>query len=150
VRVLENVDPRVLDRAVVQRRPVPQVNTTNEKHDSDQRVAQEVDGAPNGAAQREWADDARAEDIGQTEEQRTHGLTNEEERRRDHRQEYVLEHVDAEQVRGDGLERRHEREQQGRDAEEEDTCSPDRPPPAVHPAHATRIYRRREDGGEDC
>ena len=108
-----------------------------------------MDEAPNGAAPRERAHDARADQIGQTEEQRTHGLADEEERRRDHRQENVLEHVDAEQIHGDGLERRYEREQQGRDAEEEDSGAPHRPSPALHPAHAARIRHRREDGGDN-
>ena len=143
------MDPRVLHRGVVQRRPVPQVDTTHEEHDRDERMAQEVDDAANGAVPRERANDARADDIGQTEEERTHGLADEEERRRDHRQENVLEHVDAEEIRGDGLKRRHEREQQSRDAEEEDSRAPHRPPPALHPAHAARIRHRREDGDDD-
>jgi len=112
-------------------------------------MTEEVGEAANGPAPRERAHDARANDLGQAEKQRTHGLADEEERWRDHREQNVLEHVDAEQVRGDGLDRRYEREQQGRDAEEEHTRAPHRPPPALHPAHAARVRHRREDGGDD-
>jgi hypothetical protein len=112
-------------------------------------MAQDVGEAANGAAPRERAHDARTNDIRKTEEKRTHGLADEEQRRRDHGEENVLEHVDAEQIRGDVLERRYQREQQRRGAEEEGSRAPHRPPPALHPAHAARIRRRREDGSDD-
>ena len=61
----------------------------------------------------------------------------------------MLEHVDAEEVGGEDVERGHQREEERRDAEEEDAGAPRRPSPPLHPAHAARVRRRREDGADD-
>lgn len=149
VRVLEDVQSRVLDSRVVQRRPVPEIDAADEQQDRDEWMAQDVTENAHRSVPRERSHDAGTHDIGQSKEHRPHRLADEQERRRDRGEEHVLQHVDAEEVRGQHVERGHQREEKRRDPEEEDSGPPHRPPPPLHPAHAARVSRRREDGDDD-
>ena len=147
--VLEDVDPRVLDRGVVERWPVPEIDPADEQQDRDERMTQDVNDGPHRPVPRERPHHASAHHVGQTEEHRAYGLTDEDERRRDHREEHVLQHVDAEEIDREDLERWYQRGEERRDPEEEDARAPRRPAPPLHPPHATRVGRRGENGDDD-
>src|SRR5438128_8828890 len=57
-------------------------------------------------------------------------------------EEHVLQHVDAEEVDREYLERGYERGEERRDSEEEDARAPRRPAPPLHPPHAARVDRK--------
>jgi hypothetical protein len=56
----------------------------------------------------------------------------------------VLDHVDAEQLQRDGVDRRRERDDERCEPEQEQCGAPDRPAPTR--AGTAEVYERREDG----
>jgi hypothetical protein len=56
----------------------------------------------------------------------------------------VLDHVDAEELQRDGVDRRRERDDKGCEPEQEERGTPQRP--AATRAGTAEVYERREDG----
>jgi hypothetical protein len=128
---------------------VPEEHASDEQQRRHERMAKDVNESAHRTLARERPHHADTHEIGQTHQHWTHGLADEQQRRCDRGEEHVLEHVDAEEIRREVVERRHQCEEERHEPEEEDSGAPGRPPPALHPAYASRVRRRREDGDDD-
>ena len=95
------------------------------------------------------ADDGPADREGEAPQQRPHRRTGEQQGRGHHEQQHVLEHVDAEQLEGDGVDRRGQRCEKSGEPQNEEQGPPDRPP--VSRAGAAEIHdgRKQREAGED-
>jgi hypothetical protein len=85
-----------------------------------------------------------AQDERQTAKERAHRRAGKEERRGDDEQEHVLDHVDAEQLERDRVDRRRERRDDRGESQQEQRGPPERPPPA-RPGTA-EVHAGSEDG----
>jgi hypothetical protein len=128
---------------------VPEEHAADEHQGGDHWMAQDVNEGAHRSVARERPHHAGAHELGNTHKHRPHGLADEEERRGDRGEQHVLQHVDAEEIRRQDIERGHQREKERCDPEEEDSGAPRRPPPALHAANAARVGRRHKDGDGD-
>lgn len=139
------VQSRKLDRGVVDPRDVPDVQAPDIEGSRDERQSQTVERPPDAPRAGERPHQNAAERAGQPEEQRTDRRAELEEWGGDNHEEHVLDHVDAEQLLGERVDRRDERDKDRAKAGEERGHAPGREP-APHLAEAPRVHNRRQDG----
>src|SRR5258708_2085468 len=147
--VLDDVDRRALDRGVVERGDVPGVQADDIERRRDERPAHEVDERAEGGVARERAYDRAADGVRQAAQERPDRRAREQQRRGDDQQEQLLDHVDAEQIERERVDRRCEGREQRDLPEEEQRRAPERP--AAPGGRATQIHDGREEreGDED-
>jgi len=134
----------LLERRVVERRDVPGVQADDVQRRGHEREPEEMHEPAERGVAGDPTHDRPAQAHRQPAKERPDRRTEEEQRRGDDEQEHVLDHVDAEELERDAVDRRGERRDQGHEAEEEQRGAPRRPAPAR--ASTAEVHDSRDDG----
>ena len=120
----------------VDRREVPEPGGCREEQPGRHRVRHHLEGSTKQVPAKERGDPVRADRSRQPHEQGEQGSTQPEQRRRDHHQQQVLQHVDLQQQGRERLDRR------GEGQEERRRASPERDWLAARPASLIPAMQR--------
>ena len=145
--MLDQMDAGIEQGGVVQLWKVPRVEAPDIKSGRNERMAHRMDESAHAVRARERAHDGGSQAKGKTAKERADRRSEHEQRRRDDREEHVLDHVPGERVRGLDIDRGCQRRDERSEPEEEHRRSPDGPG-APHPPKTARVQRRGDDREE--